>query len=334
MHAENGMFHLVLSFRTHGKELCKTVASAMALGYPLPSLLQLQSRRSPEYTLLADIDMNLEAINGFRPEGDHDLMLLMDSSNAWFQLRPQVMLSRYYEHNTARSMSQTILLAGQLSSDNETDVKLASMDAVLGTVGAIRALMNSIRSLAAAEPKFNNMYEVIAHLMDTQQTTNTKSSKARVPAYNFRFDMNVISSADSKLIQGPVMDKTLKELARAKPPYWSMTSNELANGATWERRPLRMNSKAGVVPAIVMHERDGHEAERVWSKTWFSRALAPLWQTERQMPMAPVAFAGGRFWWPHRHGTEEYQVFIKGDRRLMDEHSVCGDSLEDTLSGQ
>lgn len=308
----------------------------MALGYPVPSLVQLNSLRAPGHTLLADINAKIEAINCFHSGRDNDLMLLMDSSDAWFQLRPQVMLSRYYKLKIATVNAQSVLLPGEDSADNGVGGELADLDAAFGTIGALRNLLSQAKDAVVAEPQLNSTYKVFSHIVRKWQNKEASrtpaegtTSKESASAFRVLFDMSIISSADSKLVKRSTPDATMEELHSARPPFWSMMGGDLAQKAPWEQRPLRMNSQRGVVPAIVMHD-----SRDQWVKTWFSRSLVPLYVAQRQMPLGPVAFAGGKYWWPHRHALEPYEIITMGSRSYLEADEVCAGLLEETLSGR
>jgi len=81
-------------------EFCKTVLTAEVLGYPPPWLLDWdRSLDEPARTSERDL-AKMTAIRDYlenipQSKGD-SLVLLVDGSSSWFQLRPEVLLSRYY----------------------------------------------------------------------------------------------------------------------------------------------------------------------------------------------------------------------------------------------
>lgn len=90
--------------------LCKVVMSAVALGYPVPTLLNWRGEfNRPEWqfagshiakleSLLAAID-DLLAMGGERGAHEDDLALLVDAYDIWFQLPPSVLIERFHRLN-------------------------------------------------------------------------------------------------------------------------------------------------------------------------------------------------------------------------------------------
>lgn len=91
--------------------LCKTIMSAVALGYPLPTLLNWDGEfNRPHWhfagshiakltSLLAVIE---ELLGGTVDDGgahEDDIALMIDAYDIWFQLPPQVLLDRFHKLN-------------------------------------------------------------------------------------------------------------------------------------------------------------------------------------------------------------------------------------------
>lgn len=89
--------------------LSKTVMSSVALGYPLPILLNWKSEfNRPEWHLAGSHIAKLESLHAAieallnDPEDiahDDDLAVLVDSYDIWFQLPPSVLIQRYHQLN-------------------------------------------------------------------------------------------------------------------------------------------------------------------------------------------------------------------------------------------
>ncbi|KAK2609188.1 hypothetical protein QQS21_002270 [Conoideocrella luteorostrata] len=92
--------------------LCKSVMSAVALGYPAPVLLNWGSEfNRPEWHLagshIAKLESLLSVIGDLlaRAEGEDsdahedDLAVLVDAYDTWFQLPPSVLIQRYHQLN-------------------------------------------------------------------------------------------------------------------------------------------------------------------------------------------------------------------------------------------
>ncbi|KAJ4150708.1 hypothetical protein LMH87_011445 [Akanthomyces muscarius] len=89
--------------------LCKSVMSSVALGYPLPILLNWKGEfNRPEWHLAGSHIAKLESLHAAieallaDPNDiahDDDLAVLVDSYDIWFQLPPSVLIQRYHQLN-------------------------------------------------------------------------------------------------------------------------------------------------------------------------------------------------------------------------------------------
>lgn len=91
--------------------LCKTIMSSLALGYPPPILLNWGSEfNRPDWHLagshiakleswLAAIEDLLDNNHGDGDASDDDLALLVDAYDIWFQLPPNVLIQRFHQLN-------------------------------------------------------------------------------------------------------------------------------------------------------------------------------------------------------------------------------------------
>lgn len=89
--------------------LCKTAMSAVALGYPMPTLLNWHGEfNRPSWhfsgTHIAKLESLLSVIDSLLNEdggdaSEDDLVLLVDAYDIWFQLPPSVLIARYHQLN-------------------------------------------------------------------------------------------------------------------------------------------------------------------------------------------------------------------------------------------
>ncbi|KAI9163928.1 hypothetical protein HJFPF1_05560 [Paramyrothecium foliicola] len=91
--------------------LCKAIMSAVALGYPLPTLLNWNGEfNRPEWHFagshIAKLESLLSVIEALLNEADknpdvneNDLAILVDAYDIWFQLPPSVLIQRYHQLN-------------------------------------------------------------------------------------------------------------------------------------------------------------------------------------------------------------------------------------------
>lgn len=87
--------------------LCKTVMSALALGYPAPTILNWAGEfNRPEWHFagshiakLESLLAVLDALHDGEDASDDDLVLLVDAYDVWFQLPPSVLVERFHRLN-------------------------------------------------------------------------------------------------------------------------------------------------------------------------------------------------------------------------------------------
>lgn len=100
---------MLLPASTANVNLCKTILSASILGYPIPILIAWNETFQTGGLLgggshLAKISRVLEYLHSMPPEADHDLVMMMDAFDIWFQLRPETMILRYNAINDAENI--------------------------------------------------------------------------------------------------------------------------------------------------------------------------------------------------------------------------------------
>ncbi|KAM3502343.1 hypothetical protein MY11210_009102 [Beauveria gryllotalpidicola] len=102
-------FRVFMAADAPNLSLCKSVMSSVALGYPLPILLNWKGEfNRPEWHLAGSHIAKLESLHAAieallaDPNGiahDDDLAVLVDSYDVWFQLPPSVLIQRYHQIN-------------------------------------------------------------------------------------------------------------------------------------------------------------------------------------------------------------------------------------------
>ncbi|CEI61523.1 hypothetical protein FVEN_g9387 [Fusarium venenatum] len=109
---QNRRFALVVPVTGPSPNLCKTIFSALALGYPSPVIMNWgvdyhdishwklgrNLPKIPGFVQYLDSVMHPNATSMEKLEDD-DLVLMVDGHDVWFQLPAEVLLSRYHEIN-------------------------------------------------------------------------------------------------------------------------------------------------------------------------------------------------------------------------------------------
>lgn len=86
------------------ENLGKTLISAAVLDYPAATLVNWgKTFENPDLIFggshIAKIEGVLDHLNTLEPRYDDDLVILVDGYDVWFQLRPQVLVERYFDIN-------------------------------------------------------------------------------------------------------------------------------------------------------------------------------------------------------------------------------------------
>ncbi|KAF2096221.1 hypothetical protein NA57DRAFT_78989 [Rhizodiscina lignyota] len=96
-------FHLLVPTTTADLNLCRLLYSAAVLNYPTPILVGWNA--TGEYDIstssIAKITGTIRYLESLPPERNDDLVLIVDGSDVWLQLRPDVLISRYFDVNAA-----------------------------------------------------------------------------------------------------------------------------------------------------------------------------------------------------------------------------------------
>ncbi|KAH6717613.1 hypothetical protein BKA61DRAFT_732070 [Leptodontidium sp. MPI-SDFR-AT-0119] len=97
--------HILIPANKRDINLCKTVASAAVLKYPIPTLVNWKKNFSdPVFGNVGDSHIGkikgvLDYLNTLPADRDDDLVVLVDGYDIWFQLRPETLLERYFDIN-------------------------------------------------------------------------------------------------------------------------------------------------------------------------------------------------------------------------------------------
>lgn len=101
----NARLHLLVPATSTNPDLCKLLLSAQILGYPTPVLVNYGDHEAWDAYVqhLAKVEGILHYLEQLETSEDfvEDLVLIIDGYDIWFQLRPDVLIKRFYEINAA-----------------------------------------------------------------------------------------------------------------------------------------------------------------------------------------------------------------------------------------
>ncbi|KJX98561.1 hypothetical protein TI39_contig405g00006 [Zymoseptoria brevis] len=294
-------------------ETCRTVLSAQVLNYPIPQLLPLATSPSqprdeglvnengvdqevtetqPPSPAALWVDSILKWLGRTPPEGEDGIVLLLDEPGVYFQLRPQVLLQRYYRilmeaDESARAtrmedvknrVRHSIVFPAatcRLVSDGEVrarcdataDRKSTSLGEgyMIGPVKDIRQLLTRT-SVALKQDPSASVHNIFTTLY-TRQLLHRQTSVDQ-SWFTFNQDPELGITLDTTSLLSTSIDpsnnssswKSLStlppEISESTPPYWTVFGSEpsLPHTATWSDVLLfHPSSQISLAPAMLFH---------------------------------------------------------------------------------
>ena len=135
-HIESAFAHLVIQANAGTTSFCRTLYSSAALGYPTPRIINW-GKKFEDPTIqdggktVANIESVRDFLNSLDESHDDELVILIDGNDTWFQLRPEVLLQRYFALNQRAlkriwpryglMYEQSIVFAAQRHCENDED---------------------------------------------------------------------------------------------------------------------------------------------------------------------------------------------------------------------
>ena len=336
--------HVVLTHSDLDANVCRAVSSAASLGYPRPVLVAMNSKdtsassKIPMDSLLSNIDTTLAALRVATSGHDDDLVLLANGHSIWFQLRPQVLISRFFSASAIQAASEahhfgTIVVASRNSN--------VTADVMFGTAGAVENLLLQLRGMVFQSDEETTLDELLrtvyrkhrsddltftrtepvfraTHLhMDNNSefviSRNTSDGRSDWIVHSERFtdssDYNHISSLP-------------KDITTSRSPFFSLVATDgIDSTETWEQQSLLTASESNRIPALILS--DDANKSKEWKNLWFADKLESVLQLRMiEFGEGPVAYAGKRFWWPNQHNSWEYhQTWLSDATGPM---KICG----------
>lgn len=103
VHPNKGRLHLLIPATSSNVDLCKLVLSAQILGYPTPVFINFGDAEEEDAYIqhLAKVEGILSYLDQLETNSEYgeDLVFIVDGYDLWLQLRPDVLVKRYYAIN-------------------------------------------------------------------------------------------------------------------------------------------------------------------------------------------------------------------------------------------
>lgn len=119
-----GRLHLLIPATSSNADLCKLLLSAHILGYPTPILLNfgdVENLEDPYVQHLAKVQGIQDYLQKIETASEYgeDLVLIIDGYDLWFQLRPDVLIKRYYAVNKAANQRTEEMYGPEIAAAKE-----------------------------------------------------------------------------------------------------------------------------------------------------------------------------------------------------------------------
>lgn len=110
--ATTAKLHLIVPATSSNENFCRLLASAIALDYPAPVLVNWAAPENDDVFVqhLAKVIGSLQYLKSLPAEHDDDLLLMLDGFDVQLQLRPDLLIQRYYEvvHRSDQLLEQRL----------------------------------------------------------------------------------------------------------------------------------------------------------------------------------------------------------------------------------
>lgn len=195
--------------------LCRSVLTAQILNYPVPTLIQWDPAyfdpnqptdwQRSQFRLAGTADW----LNKLPPEHDNGIVILLDGPTTWFQLRPEVLLKRYYDINRraneklkSKTIKQSILFGAQHTCSPNPDSEKACASGqnsplipspthraryldsafLVGPVSEVRSLIKHVAQKSQAFPGASPQ-ELFGAVFTEQENQRRRASSTRDPSF-------------------------------------------------------------------------------------------------------------------------------------------------------
>ncbi|KAF7195274.1 hypothetical protein HII31_03480 [Pseudocercospora fuligena] len=137
--------HMLMPATQSSVDLCKTILTGSMLSYPAPTLLAWNGTYHDDRFMgggshIAKIYGVRDYLQGLDAASDDDLLLVIDAYDVWFQLPPEILISRYHAINAAANRR----LAARLG--NAAEVERITQSIIFGA--SKRCTPNQLQTVA------------------------------------------------------------------------------------------------------------------------------------------------------------------------------------------
>lgn len=134
--------HLAIPTPDLGPELCKTILTSEVLHYSTPTLVRWEALdQDPRSSAQRRMTAVRDYLNKLVEHHGNDTVILLDSASTWFQLRPEVLLKRYYDINRRANQRLAVSFGSETMQEllvEQSVVFSASSECGLASVDAMK----------------------------------------------------------------------------------------------------------------------------------------------------------------------------------------------------
>ncbi|KAH9845296.1 hypothetical protein Tdes44962_MAKER01306 [Teratosphaeria destructans] len=265
-------------------DLCKTLLTAQILNYPVPDLIrwgQDEEGKAIAAEQMARAKL-LSIQSWFERLPDHandGIVILLSGPDSWFQLRPEVLLRRYYETIRGQSTgldrdARRIIFAAEHECQHSADVSwqsprpcqrfedaYLSENIVIGPVSEVSALIDVAVDMTSKNDR-NDTLAVFDEIFALQEADDIDQGQK---LFQIGLDtQNGLGLLATNTIEARYYKDLEQSVHESMPPFWTPSSHELdmLDSFTWEDVRLLGNEEdLALRPPATIHFRTNNSAQ-------------------------------------------------------------------------
>lgn len=286
-------------------ELCKTVLKAQILNHPVPIIIPPDESNTTTGQTVASSSRDsiwraLRYLRVLPPEAEDGIVVLLDGPGTLFQLRPDVLLQRYFRilreaDSHAKSVDSrrhsVILSAHSVCSKHSEEPACSGISVPLpGHTGhgVIVGPARDVRDVLLAALLREDQEPLFAHVFEEWQLR--RQWFGVWPDY-----ANGLSAPVTMNDTWTASKAKSAELRDSALPYWTVSGAEesLPHGSEWADMQLFTTKATTTTPALSYHSasEDDSRRKQSWNRLWMQPHARVLYTAAQLLPAAAVASA-------------------------------------------
>ena len=280
-------------------ELCKTVLTAQILNYAVPVIIPPEDSNTTAGSSSRDtLWQTLAYLKDLPAEAEDGIVILLDGPGTLLQLRPDVLLQRYFrllaeadrQVKSVDGRGHSVIVSAHSVCGNHNEDTVCSGISVPSPGHTGHGVMigpaRDVRDMLLAALSREDQEPLLAHVFEEQELR--RQWFGIWPDYASDLSSPIATNdtwAVSKDIPVEMYDSTL--------PYWTVSGAEesLPHGSAWGDVQLFTTRATSSTPALLYHSSSEDESmkKQSWSRLWMQPHARALYTAAQLLPMAAVA---------------------------------------------